>query len=118
MTRGNRENLDNEHMRCLNELSKKDALLLNIPEEMKRAKALLDQKERAWAEERQAHAERHRDEVDRMVKTHGEHVENIEKQHNFWLRKKEEETASFVQEFDNYRERTMKETKRYKEELA
>jgi hypothetical protein len=118
LSRGNRENLDNEHNRCLSELSKKDALLLNIPEEMKRAKALLDQAQKAWAEEKQTMGERHRDEVDKMVKSHEEHVGNVEKQNHFWLRKKEEETASFVQEFDNYRERTTKESKRYKEELV
>merc|ERR1719359_825247 len=37
----NRENLLNEHQRCLGQLARKDAVILNIPEQMKQAKLLM-----------------------------------------------------------------------------
>jgi hypothetical protein len=77
---------------------------------MKYAKALLD--------ERNGLLVNHDKTVDSLNKTHKENVANVEKQYNFWMQKKEEETAAFVGEFDEYRDRTKREHKRYKEELV
>lgn len=52
------------------------------------------------------------------MSAHKENVANVEKQYGFWMAKKEEETAAFVGEFDDYRDRTKREIKRYKEELV
>ena len=55
---------------------------------------------------------RHAKEVDGITASHKENVANVEKQYSFWMQKKEEETATFVGEFDEYRDRTKKEIKR------
>jgi hypothetical protein len=113
-----RDNLNLEHQRCRGQLAKKDALIMDIPARMKQARLLLEEKERAWSEAKQNMVAKHQDDVDRMQLSHKDQVRNVEKQYNFWMQKKEEETASFVGEFDKYRETTTKEIKRYKEELV
>ena len=50
--------------------------------------------------------------MDDITASHKENVANVEKQYSFWMQKKEEETATFVGEFDEYRDRTKKEIKR------
>jgi hypothetical protein len=112
-----RDGLLSEHQRCLGQLSKKDAVILNIPEQMKQAKLILDEKQRAWSEEKGEMVAKHQDDVDRMQLSHKEQILNVEKQHNYWMQKKEEETASFVGEFDKYRETTTREIKQYKDEM-
>jgi len=114
----NRDNLAAEHARAHALLSEKDRLLLGIPKEMLHSKNLLDQKEKAWRAEKDSLLNRHAKEVDGITASHKENVANVEKQYSFWMQKKEEETATFVGEFDEYRDRTKKEIKRYREELV
>jgi len=56
--------------------------------------------------------------VEDITSSHKETLANTEKQYSFWMQKKEEETATFVGEFDEHRDRTKKEIKRYREELV
>jgi hypothetical protein len=100
------------------ELERRDEVIRRIPEEMKNAKLLLDQRERKWREEQDVTHARHQDALEKLTQSHQQHSMQLEAQHKHWMGEKDKEVQSFVKEFEEYRGRTKQEIRRYREELV